>query len=89
MTILAPSVYAEPLFDATEELVEDFTANTRISAGRVLAAVARARRYVQSGYAALLIDAPPVDEYVALVIGLARKKLDSVQGLGRPARARA
>jgi hypothetical protein len=40
-----------------EQLVEDYTANTRVSAGRVLAAVARAEPDVLDGYRVRNLDA--------------------------------
>jgi len=41
----------------------------------VVQAVARARVEVRDAYRELEIDLPPVDEYVALVIGMARQRI--------------
>jgi len=88
MTILTSREHNDLLRNATEQLVGDYTPNTRVSAGRVLAAVARAKRYVLDGYRVLNLDTPPADEYVALVVGLARQELNNVHGSvvrrGRP-----
>jgi hypothetical protein len=80
MTNLAFREHERLLREATQHLVEDYTANARVSAGRVLAAVVRAKRRVLDGRRVLNLDAPPADEYISLVIGLAHQELDNVQG---------
>ena len=80
MTSLALRDHDRLLRETIEHLVEDYTANARVSAGRVLAAVTRAKRHVLDGYGVLNLDAPPADEYIALVGGLARQELDNVHG---------
>ena len=80
MTTIASREHDELLRQAAERLAKEYTRNARVSAGRVLAAVARAKRHVLDGYRVLNLDFPPGDEYVALVIGLARQELDNVHG---------
>jgi hypothetical protein len=88
MTILTSREPDHLLRESTEHLVEDYTPNTRVSVGRVLAAVDRAKRHVLDGYRVLNLDAPSGDEYVALVVGLARQELDNVRGSINSARPR-
>jgi len=66
------------LLEAADRLVEEYRA--KVVAGRVMGAVARARDQIRSGYDALMIDAPPPDEYVSLIDGLARQQLDELNG---------
>ena len=40
-----------------------------------MGAIARAKSHVLDGYHVLDLDAPPPDEFVSLVIGLARQEL--------------
>jgi hypothetical protein len=64
------------LAEATNQLVEEY--RDRVVAGRVIGAVTRTRDRLRSGYDALMIDAPPPEEYAALIVGLARQKLDDL-----------
>ena len=74
------------LLQATEALVVDYAPTT--VAGVVIAAVARAKCHVRDGYTACGLHAPPADEYVSLIIGLARHELNERNGArerrGRP-----
>jgi hypothetical protein len=57
---------------ATEDLVRAQNTHT---AQEVIEAVARARTRVGAGYAISALSPPPSDEYVSLVIGMARQDL--------------
>jgi hypothetical protein len=61
------------LITATEKLIQVHRAELPI--GDVIAAVARAKLHVDRGLAVCQLDPPPADEYVVLVVGLARQEL--------------
>lgn len=76
MTILTGPEYEEMLHHAVGSLFDYY--GNEIAAARVQAAIDRARRHVRAEYAALTIAAPPPQEFVDLVIGLARQELDEI-----------
>jgi hypothetical protein len=68
--------YRGSLLKATERLMwEDIASD--LSAGQVIAAVARAKVRARNGYVGSHQAPPPPDEYAALVFGLARRELAS------------
>jgi hypothetical protein len=73
MATLSRSTVESLLRTATEDLIRAHRAD--LTAGAVIAAVARAKLHVDSGFAVIHLEPPPPDEYVVLVIGLARQEL--------------
>lgn len=73
MTTLQSSPLNLLLLDATEDLIRAH--RETLPARDVIAAVARAKLHVDSGFAVIHLDPPPADEYVVLVVGLARQEL--------------
>jgi len=78
MSVFADARYADPLRDATTDLIEEFSSG--VPAGKVIGAVGRAKNHVRSGYDVLQFGAPPPDEYVSLIVGLARQELSELVG---------
>lgn len=76
MTQLAGPHDDRLLIDGAETLIAEFC--PPLVVGRVMGAVDRARSRVLDGYRVLNLDAPPSDEFVSLVIGLARQELAAV-----------
>jgi hypothetical protein len=69
-----------PVLDRDRALREEAQRLTReyaasVPSGQVLAAVARAKLHVHEGLRVIRLALPPTDEYLALVIGLARQEL--------------
>jgi hypothetical protein len=62
------------LREAAQRLTRDYTG--RMPSGQVLAAVARAKVHVRDGLGVVRLPLPPTDEYLALVVGLARQELE-------------
>jgi hypothetical protein len=61
------------LREAAQRLIGDYA--EMIPSGQVLAAVARAKVHVHDGLRVVRLPLPPTDEYLALVVGLARQEL--------------
>jgi hypothetical protein len=78
MTEMTDERYNELLLEATTRLIDEFS--SRIQVGRIVGAIGRAKSHVRSGYRLLVITAPPPDEYVSLVVGLARQELFDLVG---------
>jgi len=74
MTQIAGPRYDQMLVEGTEILVAEFC--PPLVVGRVIGAIARATSHVLDGYRVLNLDAPSPDEFVSLVIGLARQELE-------------
>jgi hypothetical protein len=74
MLAIATREYQRPLAVATEELIS--TSTYGVAPGQILSAVARAKIHVGRGYGLLDLEPPPADEYVSLVIGLAKQELE-------------
>jgi hypothetical protein len=73
MTVIQGRSYDPLLSDTTERLIWEL--HRDLTAREIIGAVVRARIVVREGYADTLLDPPPPDKYVALVIGLAKKEL--------------
>jgi hypothetical protein len=73
VTTISRPTYDPDLLDGVERLVAEFQPS--LPAGRVIAAVGRARMLVRDNFLRLGLDAYPADEEIALILGMARRQL--------------